>query len=522
MATYVPVVKNDTNGAILYTGLIDQSNTKLLKSTPTLAAGDFKVSIDGGALANLGTLPTVTPAAGRQIKITLSQSEVNGDNITIQCVDAAGAEWCDQIINIQTAARHVDDLAFPATTGRSMVVDASGLVDANAVKLGPTGSGTAQTARDVGASVLLSTGTGTGQLDFTSGVVKANLAQILGTALTETAGLLAGGFKKFFNIATPAATMDHGVLVDTVTNLTNLPSIPANWLTASGINADAITAAKIADGAIDRATYAADTGHQSIRSGTAQAGAVGSITLDAGASAVNNFYSNCIVYITGGTGAGQGRFITSYAGATKVAIVPNWATAPDNTSTFAILPFDAVTVSAVPTTAQIATAVWQDTTAGDFTVANSVGKSVMNGVSLGTGLTVANLTNAPTTGDFTATMKTSLNAATPAATVSDKTGFALTAAYDPAKTAAQAGDAMALTAGERNSVADALLDRASGVETGVTLRQGQRVMLSAMAGKADGLAGTTVHYRDQADGKNRITATVDSSGNRTAVTLDAS
>ncbi len=84
--------------------------------------------------------------------------------------------------------------------------------------------GTAQTGRDIGASVLLSTGTGTGQLDFTSGVVKANLAQILGTALTETAGLLAGGFKKFFNIATPAATMDHGVLVDTVTTLTNTPS----------------------------------------------------------------------------------------------------------------------------------------------------------------------------------------------------------------------------------------------------------------------------------------------------------
>ena len=62
-------------------------------------------------------------------------------------------------------------------------------------------NGTSQTARDIGASVLLSSGTGTGQLDFTSGVVKSNLAQILGTALTETAGLLAGGFKKFFNVS---------------------------------------------------------------------------------------------------------------------------------------------------------------------------------------------------------------------------------------------------------------------------------------------------------------------------------
>ena len=40
------------------------------------------------------------------------------------------------------------------------------------------------------------------------------------------------------------------------------------------------------------------------------------------------------------------------------------------------------------TAAQIATGVWQDATAGDFTAANSIGKSIMNGVSLGTGLTV--------------------------------------------------------------------------------------------------------------------------------------
>ncbi len=39
--------------------------------------------------------------------------------------------------------------------------------------------------------------------------------------------------------------------------------------------------------------------------------------------------------------------------------------------------------------------------------------------------------------DFGALQKTSLNAATPSVTVSDKTGFALTSAYDPAKTASQ-------------------------------------------------------------------------------------
>lgn len=60
---------------------------------------------------------------------------------------------------------------MPTTAARTLVVDAAGLADANGVKLGPTGAGTAQTARDIGASVLLSVGTGTGQVNLSSGRV---------------------------------------------------------------------------------------------------------------------------------------------------------------------------------------------------------------------------------------------------------------------------------------------------------------------------------------------------------------
>lgn len=41
----------------------------------------------------------------------------------------------------------------PATANRTLVVDSAGLADATTVKLGPSGSGTAQTARDVGLNV---------------------------------------------------------------------------------------------------------------------------------------------------------------------------------------------------------------------------------------------------------------------------------------------------------------------------------------------------------------------------------
>ena len=147
MTSYVTPKKN--TAFKFYIGLVDQSNTKLLKANPTIAAGDFKVSTDGGAFANLTTLPSANPASGRAIMVDLSASEMNGDNIVFQGVDAAGAEWCDILVNIQTSARQVDDLSYPATSGRSMVVDAAGLVDANMVKAGPSGSGTAQTAGDI-------------------------------------------------------------------------------------------------------------------------------------------------------------------------------------------------------------------------------------------------------------------------------------------------------------------------------------------------------------------------------------
>lgn len=54
----------------------------------------------------------------------------------------------------------------PTTAGRTLVVDAAGLADANVVKVGPTGSGTAQTAGDL----------------------KASLTALFTTALTESYG----------------------------------------------------------------------------------------------------------------------------------------------------------------------------------------------------------------------------------------------------------------------------------------------------------------------------------------------
>ena len=84
----------------------------------------------------------------------------------------------------------------------------------------------------------------------------------------------------------------------------------------------------------------------------------------------------------------------------------------------------------------------------------------------------------------------------------------------PASPAAT-GDQMALTA----AAVDAILD--DPVEGSLTMRQLLRIVLAAAAaGKSNGFPAGPVHFRDQADTKDRVTATVDADGNRTAVTVD--
>lgn len=69
----------------------------------------------------------------------------------------------------------------------------------------------------------------------------------------------------------------------------------------------------------------------------------------------------------------------------------------------------------------------------------------------------------------------------------------------------------------------AILDLTDGVEVGVTFRTALKLMLSVLAGKVSGAGTVTNVFRNAvADSKNRVTATVDSSGNRSAISYDVS
>jgi hypothetical protein len=106
-------------------------------------------------------------------------------------------------------------------------------------------------------------------------------------------------------------------------NVAGVPKVDvADWL-GSAPNA-------LIDGKLDSAPSNGE-------SGTAQAGGASTLTLRSGASSTDQLYRYDVVSITSGTGAGQSRVVTNYAGSTKVATVDeSWAVNPDSSSKYVV------------------------------------------------------------------------------------------------------------------------------------------------------------------------------------------
>jgi hypothetical protein len=132
------------------------------------------------------------------------------------------------------------------------LVSGTDLLDANASQLG----GTTQTGRDIGASVLLSSGTGTGQLDFTSGVVKGNVTQVNGVAQTATLDSLSSQISGIGSGT--GAALNFAVAEDNA-------SAPLNGVTKIGTQGATTYANTLAnDTSYHTLTSAADGGSQKI------------------------------------------------------------------------------------------------------------------------------------------------------------------------------------------------------------------------------------------------------------------
>ena len=79
---------------------------------------------------------------------------------------------------------------------------------------------------------------------------------------------------------------------------------------------------------------------------------------------------------------------------------------------------------------------------------------------------------------------------------------------------------VSLSPTERGALATAVLDLVDGVEPGETPRQTLRLLRAVCVGKSTGFPDGPVAFRDRADSKNRVVATVNGQGNRQAVSTD--
>jgi hypothetical protein len=253
------------------------------------------------------TVSTPTTTAGRTLDVS-----VGGE---------AGLDWAN-------VGSPTTSLALTGTT-----IATTQKVDVDTIKTNPV----------VNAGTITFPTTAT--LASTTNITAGTITTVTNLTNAPTAGDFTATMKTSIGTAVAASAVASvtGAVGSIASGGITTASFAAGAINAAALGADAITAAKIADGAIDRATFAADTGIQPVRSNTAQAGAAGTITLDASASATTDFYVGCWVYLTGGTGVGQARYVSAYNGTSKVAtITPNWATNPASDSTFAVLPAAAV------------------------------------------------------------------------------------------------------------------------------------------------------------------------------------
>jgi hypothetical protein len=447
-----------------------------------------------------------------------------------------------------------DNSVTQSTAGVTLTANFDSVTGLNHFTIDTSADGTFYSAGS-DFSVVVTTGTvdsvsAVGMTVFNFSLAKSSATQRIGAA---GAGLTAIGDTRMANLDAAvssrmatytqptgflAATFPTGTIanttnitagtITTATNLTNLPSIPANWLTATGIAADAITAAKVAaDVSTEIATGVWAHGTRILTAGTnivlaKGTGVTGFNDLDAAGVAAATWNAATATY---GTAGSYGLLVETNLDA---PVTSRMATYTQPTG-FLAATFPTGTIA---NTTNI--------TAGTITTVGTVNALANNSITSSVIATNALSNSAFTTGfynainaevdqalaDYDGPTNTELNARTlPSADYATATALAVVDGVaddilvDTGTTIPAQISALSIPTANEN--ADALLDRADAIEAGLTLRGATRLNTAVLAGKVSGGGTGTEVFRNVGDTKDRVTSTVDVDGNRTAVTTDA-
>lgn len=284
---------DDTDGATAETGL-------------TIANTDIRLSKNGGNLAAKNSGGGTHDEAG-WYQITLDATDTDTVGMLQLHVKVSGALMVHH--EFQVLEETVYDALFASSAAGELAVklSAQGKLDVNAE------ADTALT--DYDAVVPADLPTNFADLSITATTGRVDVASIEGSDATDQ-----------INAACDTA------LTDMFTSSAQL--VDDIWdedITGANHNVNGSSARFVREGA-----EAAGV------TGTAQAGADGTITLAAGESATDDIYNGERISILEGTGAGQSRLIVDYDGTSKVATVDrNWTINPLSGSLYSIRGADA-------------------------------------------------------------------------------------------------------------------------------------------------------------------------------------
>ena len=339
-----PIVKY---GEACTTGIpICLSKDGAVVQNPTISDGDFFLYCDNTSMGNLDATPTVNPAAGYQVVITLSEAECTCSKGLVIWHDPDGT-WDDSWLHYFPGNQRIDDIPTSGSIADAVWDEAlSGHVTG-----GTSGSALGAMNSKLPAQYVMGSSVQTSKDDEID-AIKAktdNLPtdpadeSLVEAAISSAVSPLAIEANVEGHVTTALGSYDPPTRTEATADKDEIvAAIPS-----SGSIADAVWDEVLSSGTHDILFSAGQRlRHLVLRSGTAVGGDTNYITFPGPWSSTDGIYEENIVSIVDGTGAGQTRLIVDYIGDDRRAYVDRpWDITPDTDSVIELLPFVGILLS---------------------------------------------------------------------------------------------------------------------------------------------------------------------------------
>ncbi|CAK0771354.1 hypothetical protein CCP3SC15_420028 [Gammaproteobacteria bacterium] len=482
-------LKQSTAATIKMGPFLDDTDGKTAETGLTISQADIRLTKNGADVAQTHNAAGATHDEGGFYDIPLDTTDTNTLGRLKVFVEESGSlpVWQDFMV---VPANVWDSMFGAAYLQVDLTQIATAAVSASTAQLGVNvvnwkGSAAAAMTGDAYAEAALvhahAAGAETQATAAAASLANGGFTDLLIDGIktktdylpSATAGSAGGVFIAGSNAATSITTAltanitgNLSGTVGTVTTLTNLPTIPNDWLAAAGVKADAVT--KIQNGLatptnITAGTITTATNVTTVNGIGANVITAASIAADAGAEIADSVWDEALAgHATGGSAGAALSAATAPSAATVADAVWDEALSGHSTAGTAGLALATASSGGVDPSV-LADAIWDEALSGHSTAGTS-GKKLtdlanadLSGVATATNLATVdtvvdaiklktdNLPASPAAvGSNMGTVSSvtgsvgSVTAGVTVTTNSDKTGYALTAAYDAAKTAATA------------------------------------------------------------------------------------